>query len=91
MRFAVRRSIAIAPATGDQQMISVVRELSFCRTANDVMGVVRIVARNVTGADGTTFILREGEQVYYAEENAIAPLWKRKAIPGQGLLFPDGR
>ena len=79
--------MAIAPSTGDQQMISVIRELSFCRTANDVIGVVRVAARNLTGADGTTFILREGEQVYYAEENAIAPLWKRKAISGQGLCF----
>ena len=28
------------------------------------------------GADGLTVVLREGDQVYYAEEDAIGPLWK---------------
>ena len=50
------------------------------------MAVVRVAARNLTGADGTTFILREGEQVYYAEENAVAPLWKGKRFPAKACV-----
>ena len=32
--------------------------------------------RDLTGADGATFILRQGNHCYYADEDAIAPLWK---------------
>ncbi len=45
------------------------------------MGVVRSAARELTGADGATFVLREGDLCYYAEEDAIAPLWKGKRFP----------
>ncbi|MCK6474102.1 MAG: ATP-binding protein [Planctomycetes bacterium] len=45
------------------------------------MQVIRRAARDLTSADGVTFVLRDGDQCYYAEENAIAPLWK-------GMRFP---
>jgi GAF domain-containing protein len=45
------------------------------------MNVVRKVARRLTRADGITFVLREGDCCYYAEENAIGPLWKGKRFP----------
>lgn len=45
------------------------------------MQVVRRAARELTSADGVTFVLRDGDKCYYAEENAIAPLWK-------GMRFP---
>ena len=32
-------------------------------------------------ADGVTFILREQDQCYYVEEDAIAPLWKGSRFP----------
>src|SRR4029450_2789152 len=35
----------------------------------------------LTGADGVTFVLRDGDRCYYADENAIAPLWKGKRFP----------
>lgn len=47
----------------------------------DVADIVRIAARELTGADGATFVLRDGDQCYYAEENAISPLWKGKRFP----------
>ncbi|MFC6287410.1 GAF domain-containing protein [Nocardioides sp. GCM10027113] len=43
--------------------------------------VVRSMARRVAGADGATFVLREGERCYYADEDAIAPLWKGQRFP----------
>jgi diguanylate cyclase (GGDEF)-like protein len=37
---------------------------------------VRSAARSLTGADGATFVLREDGNCFYADEDAIAPLWK---------------
>ncbi len=45
------------------------------------MDIVRRAARELTGADGATFVLREGDQCFYAEENAISPLWKGRRFP----------
>jgi GAF domain-containing protein len=59
-----------------EHLVSVVQELSLARTLDAVMQIVRQEARRLTGADGATFVLREGEMCYYAEEDAIAPLWK---------------
>src|SRR6478672_11315380 len=58
------------------RLVFAVQELSLCRNLESIMGVVRKAARELTGADGATFVLREGDQCYYAEEDAIAPLWK---------------
>ena len=41
-----------------------------------VTAIVCRAARELTGADGATFVLREGSSVRYVAEDAIAPLWK---------------
>ena len=64
-----------------ERLINVVQELSLARDLPTVMAIVRRAARELTGADGATFVLRERELCYYAEENAIAPLWKGKRFP----------
>jgi len=64
-----------------QQLVGVVQDLSHCRDLDSVTAIVRKAARELTGADGATFILREGDNCYYAEENAIGPLWKGKRFP----------
>ena len=51
------------------------------RELDGVMEIVRRAARELTGADGASFVLRDQDQCYYADENAIAPLWK-------GMRFP---
>ncbi len=38
-------------------------------------------ARAPCSADGITFVLRDGDLCYYAEEDAISPLWKGKRFP----------
>jgi GAF domain-containing protein len=43
--------------------------------------LVRTAAREVTGAEGATFVLRDGDMCFYAEEDAIAPLWKGQRFP----------
>ncbi|MDE1153287.1 MAG: GAF domain-containing sensor histidine kinase [Micavibrio sp.] len=64
-----------------ERLVGVVQELSHARDLDAVMDVVRRAARDLTGADGATFVLRDNDKCFYAEENAIAPLWKGQRFP----------
>lgn len=64
-----------------EHLVGVVQELSQARDVEAVTAIVRQAARDLTGADGATFVLRDGDMCYYAEENAISPLW-------QGVVSP---
>jgi signal transduction histidine kinase len=64
-----------------ERLINAVQELSLARDLATVMEIVRRAARELTGADGATFVLRDRDQCYYVEENAIEPLWKGKRFP----------
>ncbi len=66
---------------GMEYLIQVVQDLSLARDLPRIMEIVRRAARVLTGSDGATFVLREGEQCYYADEDAIAPLWKGSRFP----------
>jgi hypothetical protein len=82
-------------------LIGAVQDLSLARSLDDVTAVVRGAARVLAGADGATFVLLEGDQCYYADEDAIAPLWKGHRFPAaacvsgwvihhrQPVLIPD--
>jgi GAF domain-containing protein len=48
---------------------------------DEVIAVVRAAARGALGADGVTFVLRDGDFCHYIEEDAIGPLWKGKKFP----------
>jgi len=64
-----------------EQLVEVVQQLSLARSLDAVMEIVRRAARRLTGAEGATFVLREGNLCYYAEEDAISPLWKGQRFP----------
>lgn len=66
---------------GVERLIAMVQELSLARNLPQVMTVVRRAARELTNADGATFVLREGEFCHYADEDAIEPLWKGRRFP----------
>jgi signal transduction histidine kinase len=66
---------------GMQQLVSVVQRLSLARTLPAIMDIVRHAARNLVGADGASFILRDGDNCFYADEDAIGPLWKGRRFP----------
>jgi signal transduction histidine kinase len=66
---------------GMQQLVSVVQRLSLARDLPAIMDIVRHAARNLVGADGATFIVRDGDNAFYAEEDAIGPLWKGRRFP----------
>jgi signal transduction histidine kinase/CheY-like chemotaxis protein len=62
-------------------LVALVQELSLARSFEAVQRVVRQGARELTGADGATFVLREGDHCHYLDEDAIAPLWKGQRFP----------
>jgi len=66
---------------GMQQLVSVVQRLSIARNLQSIMEIVRHAARNLVGADGASFILRDGDNCFYAEEDALGPLWKGRRFP----------
>jgi signal transduction histidine kinase len=64
-----------------RHLVDVVQQLSLARDLETIMAIVRLAARELTGADGATFVLKDGPNCYYAEENAIEPLWKGQRFP----------
>jgi diguanylate cyclase (GGDEF)-like protein len=66
---------------GMERLLQTVQELSLARELAEVQRIVRTAARELTGCDGATFVLRDNGQCYYADEDAIAPLWKGNRFP----------
>ena len=62
-------------------MDEVTQQLAAARDLSRVMEIVRTSARQLTRADGATFILRDGDKCFYADEDAISPLWKGQRFP----------
>jgi signal transduction histidine kinase len=86
MAYADRRSddIHLSSPTyvrGMERLVVVVQELSLARDLPTVTAIVRRAARELTGADGATFILREVDKCHYVDEDAIGPLWKGRKFP----------
>ncbi len=61
--------------------VSVTTSLNEATSTEDVQNVVRSAARALLGADGATFVLREGNQCFYAAEDAMSPLWQGQRFP----------
>jgi GAF domain-containing protein len=59
-----------------RDLVGVIQELSLARSVPVIQQIVRAAARRLTGADGATFVVREGARCRYADEDAISPLWK---------------
>ena len=65
----------------EDRLAEAIEQLSGARALEDVTRIVRLTARDLSGADGVTFVLRQGDYCYYADENAIRPLWKGRRFP----------
>ena len=63
------------------ELIETIQQLSLARSVERIQAIVRHTARRLTGADGATFVLRDGDLCHYADEDAIAPLWKGQRFP----------
>jgi len=72
---------AISNDGGVQDLPGLILRLSMARGLEDVMAAVRRGVRQLLGADGATFVLREGDLCFYADEDAIGPLWQGQRFP----------
>ncbi len=82
-------------------LVETIEALSATRTIQDVAAVVRSAARRISGADGVCFVLRDHDQCWYLDEDAIGPMWKGQRFPmtacisgwtmlnGQTAVIPD--
>jgi signal transduction histidine kinase len=80
--YTLRR--AMTEVLGDARPDVLTRTVALLSEATTLERVTEVVAESVreaTGADGASFVLREDGFCFYADENAISPLWK-------GLRFP---
>ena len=62
-------------------LVDTIKELSISTSMENIMKTVRTSARNLVNADGSTFVLRDGDFCYYADEDTISPLWKGQRFP----------
>jgi response regulator RpfG family c-di-GMP phosphodiesterase len=69
-----------------RELVATIPRLAFARTVPEIQGIVGRAARQLIAADGATFVLRDGHQCYYADEDAIAPLWKGRRFPLQSCI-----
>lgn len=63
------------------RLLGAVQDLSGAKDIASIQAIVRRAARDLTGADGATFVLKDGDNCYYADEDAMGPLWKGQRFP----------
>ncbi len=76
----------ITPLTRWSRLRQVIADLGDADSIEEVVQTVRISARTIAGADGITFVRREGEFVHYVAEDAIGPLWTGQRFPIQSCI-----
>lgn len=63
--------------------MEIVQNLSKCQTLESIIEIVKKAAREFTGADGATFVLKEDDLCHYVDEDAIGPMFKGKHFPSK--------
>lgn len=73
---ALKSSVVQLKLDPSKTLARAVEDLSMTTSLEEITQTVAKAARELTGADGTSFVLRDGDKCYYVDENAIGPLWK---------------
>jgi len=73
-------------ATVATRLVRAVQDLSIARDLDSIMAIVRRAARELTQADGAAFVIREGDECVYADEDAVGRLWKGQRVPLTGSV-----
>jgi signal transduction histidine kinase len=68
------------PSPGDV-LTRTVTQLSTATSLARITETVASAVRQMLGAQGATFVLREDGHCFYADEDAIEPLWKGRRFP----------
>jgi diguanylate cyclase (GGDEF)-like protein len=77
---------AVTPERALATLTTAVQELSLAETAERIQQITRTAARELTGSDGATFVLRDDDKCYYVDEDAIEPLWKGQRFPLEACI-----
>lgn len=62
-------------------LIATIEDMQRASSFDDILVSYCQATRKIMGADGVTFVLRDGEFCRYVDEDAISPLWKGKQFP----------
>jgi two-component system CheB/CheR fusion protein len=76
-----RELLATIPADAVGRLLRVAHDLSMARDFASLTTITRRAARDLTRADDVTFVVRESDTCFYADEEAIAPVWKGRRFP----------
>lgn len=68
------------------ELSEISERLDSAQDLESIQEVVRHAARALTRAHGSTLVLREGDMCFYADEDAISPLWKGQRFPVQNCI-----
>lgn len=71
----------VEPLLSTSLLIQAVQEVSAASSLLEIIATVKRTARVGTGADGVSFVLRDGGQCHYIDEDSITPLWKGRRFP----------
>ncbi|RNL81386.1 sensor histidine kinase [Nocardioides marmorisolisilvae] len=69
-----------------RRLVKAVTDLAAARDITAIVDIVRHAARELVNADGATFVLRDREQCYYVDEDAIEPLWRGMRFPLEACI-----
>ena len=69
-----------------RRLVRAVTDLAAARDITAIVNIVRHAARELVNADGATFVLRDREQCYYVDEDAIEPLWRGMRFPLEACI-----
>jgi two-component sensor histidine kinase len=64
-----------------KSLLAIIHQLSRARSQDEILTIVSHGVRSLLHADGASFVLREGDRCFYAEEDAVSPLWKGRLFP----------
>jgi two-component sensor histidine kinase len=62
-------------------LLNAVEALARAGSAGEAVGDLIKTARSLIGSDGVAFVIRDGDDCHYVEEDAIGPLWKDSKVP----------
>ena len=65
----------------DQGLTRAVEQLAAARSLEEVVSILRATARAIVGSDGVAVALKEGDNCFYAAEDAIEILWQGRRFP----------
>ncbi len=64
-----------------RRLAEVVEKIAAVRDLATLTAIVCRATRELTGADGATVGLRDGDQCHFVDEEAVGPLWKGRRFP----------